>query len=662
MAMRCGCCGGEHESLALVRACCAGQPPGPAPGRLAIPYPEPPRRRPPRHRAARPHPAGRGLGRPALSWRGDCCWPPARCPRHHGTAPPCSSSTSRPSPTRHHWWSRSAGTGSTTQRVVVRARVALPESGEREHRPPQELGARFEPALDALAHLLRWSFVDGRDPQRARFAPAELAVAAGARPVAVPIRTPDTSSLLPDVLLPDGRGGWCDSELLRHVTGLAHPVLPRVLLEAGRVQPLGPNRTAAALAPDQLAAVTHPGGGARIIAPAGSGKTRVLTERARHLVQRVAPARLRAVPGGVQPAGRSRRWRPALADVPGLQVRTLNALALEVLQGRRPFAPSPSGCAPSTSPRSGAILASLVKCPVGPTPTRRPALARRPSACGSACVDPAEVERRYGGDVAPASPTSCGATGPAGAPTGWSTSTSRSSGRGGPAGDPDARTAARRACRVLLVDEFQDLTPAHLLLVRLLAGPDLCVFGVGDDDQTIYGYNGADARLAHRLPHPLPGRRRPPPRGQLPLPAPVVAAATTWSRHNRRRVPKVIRSAEPPVIGGWSAVEHPDTVTATVSAVAEALAAGRTPPSAPFSRGSTISSCRWRSPCGPKGSRRGPMPPPPGSSAAPPSGPAWPGSGWRPSPSTSTRRRRRGGPPAVARPLGAAARLDVGAA
>ncbi|MCA1481881.1 UvrD-helicase domain-containing protein, partial [Bradyrhizobium sp. NBAIM08] len=58
--------------------------------------------------------------------------------------------------------------------------------------------------------------------------------------------------------------------------------------------------------------------------------------------------------------------------------------------------------------------------------------------------------------------------------------------------DPTARAAAERACRMMLVDEFQDLTPAHLLLVRLLSGPDGAVFGVGDDDQTIYGYNGAD--------------------------------------------------------------------------------------------------------------------------------------------------------------------------
>ena len=34
--------------------------------------------------------------------------------------------------------------------------------------------------------------------------------------------------------------------------------------------------------------------------------------------------------------------------------------------------------------------------------------------------------------------------------------------------DPQARAAAQAKCRYLLVDEFQDLTPAHLLLIRLL--------------------------------------------------------------------------------------------------------------------------------------------------------------------------------------------------
>ena len=58
--------------------------------------------------------------------------------------------------------------------------------------------------------------------------------------------------------------------------------------------------------------------------------------------------------------------------------------------------------------------------------------------------------------------------------------------------DPDLRRRWQDRCRHVLVDEFQDLTGAYLLLIRLLASPQLDVFGVGDDDQTIYGYAGAD--------------------------------------------------------------------------------------------------------------------------------------------------------------------------
>ena len=77
-------------------------------------------------------------------------------------------------------------------------------------------------------------------------------------------------------------GGPLDIALSNRI-GL--PVLHRISLEHGMLQPLGAGDPFdVELAPDQFAAVVENGATARVIAPAGSGKTRVLTERARLLL------------------------------------------------------------------------------------------------------------------------------------------------------------------------------------------------------------------------------------------------------------------------------------------------------------------------------------------------------------------------------------------
>ncbi|MGD9996859.1 MAG: 3'-5' exonuclease, partial [Ilumatobacteraceae bacterium] len=138
--------------------------------------------------------------------------------------------------------------------------------------------------------------------------------------------------------------------------------------------------------------------------------------------------------------------------------------------------------------------------------------------------------------------------------------------------DPAARQIAQRACRLLLVDEFQDLTPAHLLLVQLLAGPDAAVFGVGDDDQTIYGYNGADPAWLIEFGQLFPGSGEHPLEVNYRCPDDVVTAAATLLRHNRRRVRKTIRSAKP----NHGLHVHPGgaSVHTTVDLVTAAIAGG----------------------------------------------------------------------------------------
>src|SRR6185437_14031869 len=108
--------------------------------------------------------------------------------------------------------------------------------------------------------------------------------------------------------------------------------------------------------------------------------------------------------------------------------------------------------------------------------------------------------------------------------------------------EPGIRRDLQRECRHLLVDEFQDLRPAHLLLVRLVAAPAYDVFGVGDDDQVIYGYSGADPAFLIAFSSYFPAAGDHPLEVNYRCPPPVVDGARMLLAHNRRRVDKVMRA------------------------------------------------------------------------------------------------------------------------
>jgi DNA helicase-2/ATP-dependent DNA helicase PcrA len=60
--------------------------------------------------------------------------------------------------------------------------------------------------------------------------------------------------------------------------------------------------------------------------------------------------------------------------------------------------------------------------------------------------------------------------------------------------DKALRQAYQSQFEFILVDEFQDLNQAQLLLLQILSLPENNIFAVGDDDQMIYGFRGAEVR------------------------------------------------------------------------------------------------------------------------------------------------------------------------
>ena len=60
---------------------------------------------------------------------------------------------------------------------------------------------------------------------------------------------------------------------------------------------------------------------------------------------------------------------------------------------------------------------------------------------------------------------------------------------------PEVLAGWQRKFRYILIDEFQDINRIQYDVIRLLALPENNLFVVGDDDQAIYGFRGADSEL-----------------------------------------------------------------------------------------------------------------------------------------------------------------------
>ena len=122
--------------------------------------------------------------------------------------------------------------------------------------------------------------------------------------------------------------------------------------------------------------------------------------------------------------------------------------------------------------------------------------------------------------------------------------------------DAEARAAWRERIRYLLVDECQDTNAAQYRLLKLLAGERGAFTCVGDDDQSIYAWRGANPENLDKLARDYPDAARDQARTELPLrpahPArgeradreqPARARQETVERAGRRRAASACSSA-----------------------------------------------------------------------------------------------------------------------
>jgi len=266
-----------------------------------------------------------------------------------------------------------------------------------------------------------------------------------------------------------------------------------------------------ALNPAQQAAVRHPGGPLLVLAGAGSGKTRVLTARIAYLIQErgVAPQRIFAVTFTNKAAGEMRARVAALlgADPKGLWIGTFHSLSARLLRREAALL----GFGPNFTIYDQDDSESFIKRLLeqrGLSPKANPprAIHAMISGAKNRMLLPEELGAQAESPLQRVAAEIYATLGPAL--------------RQANAMDfddlllhpltlfrehPERLAYWQRRFEHVLVDEFQDTNSAQYRLVKLLAAQhtNLCV--VGDDDQAIYGWRGADVRHMLSFQQDFPG-------------------------------------------------------------------------------------------------------------------------------------------------------------
>ncbi|HTI64248.1 MAG TPA: UvrD-helicase domain-containing protein [Gemmatimonadaceae bacterium] len=256
----------------------------------------------------------------------------------------------------------------------------------------------------------------------------------------------------------------------------------------------------AGLNPAQREAVLHVHGPLLVLAGAGSGKTRVLTTRIARLidVEGVDPRHILAVTFTNKAAGemRERIARLLGAEPAGMWAGTFHAVGARLLRASAHLvARTPAFTIYDQDDSLGVIKRLMEQHDIPPKQFAPRAVQSAISDAKNALVPPAEYERLAMDPFAKAV-----------VPVYRSLAEALERANAVDFDDllelplrmlqrhPERLAAYRDRFRYVLVDEYQDTNRAQYELIKLLGGEHGNVCVVGDDDQSIYGWRGADIR------------------------------------------------------------------------------------------------------------------------------------------------------------------------
>jgi DNA helicase-2/ATP-dependent DNA helicase PcrA len=139
---------------------------------------------------------------------------------------------------------------------------------------------------------------------------------------------------------------------------------------------------------------------------------------------------------------------------------------------------------------------------------------------------------------------------------------------------PDILAQYHQRFRYILVDEYQDTNLVQYLWLRLLAQEHKNICCVGDDDQSIYSWRGAEVENILRFEHDFPGGKIVRLEANYRSTAPILAAAAELIAHNEGRLGKTLRPSRKDatgervtVVGLWDSDEEARMVGSRIEAL-----------------------------------------------------------------------------------------------